>query len=69
MTPGTVKFYYASRGYGFIEPSYGGNDIFVGANALERVGIRNLVEGQKVTFDAKLDRCSGRRVVANIEVG
>jgi CspA family cold shock protein len=67
MYPGTVRFYYECRGYGFIAPSYGGNDIFIHAAALERAGIRKLTEGQKVTFDTKLDHRSGRVTVANIE--
>jgi CspA family cold shock protein len=69
MYPGTVRFYYKSRGYGFIAPSYGGNDIFIHAAALERAGIRKLIEGQKVTFDTRLDHRSGRSVVENICTG
>lgn len=67
MTPGTVKFYNATRGYGFIEPADGSNDVFVHATALERAGITNLVEGQKVTFDTEIDRRSGKTAVANIQ--
>ena len=67
MTPGTVKFYNATRGYGFIEPADGSNDVLVHATALERAGITNLVEGQKVTFDTEIDRRSGKTAVANIQ--
>ncbi len=67
MTQGIVKFYNANRGYGFIQPADGGNDVFVHATALERAGITNLVEGQNVKFDTEVDRRSGKTAVANIE--
>ena len=53
MTPGTVKFYNDQKGFGFIAPDDGGKDVFVHATALERAGMRNLVEGQKVRFDTQ----------------
>jgi cold shock protein len=67
LTSGTVKFYNASRGFGFIQPTDGGNDVFVHATALERAGMTSLVEGQKVTFDTEIDRRSGKTAVANIK--
>ena len=67
MNPGTVKFFNASRGFGFIEPADGGTDVFVHATALERAGITNLVEGQSVTFDTEIDSRSGKTAVANIQ--
>jgi CspA family cold shock protein len=67
MTTGTVKFYNAQRGFGFIQPDDGGNDVFVHATALERAGITNLAEGQKVSFDTEIDRRSGKTAVANIQ--
>jgi cold shock protein len=67
MTSGTVKFYNTQKGYGFIAPDGGGNDVFVHASALERAGIRTLNEGQKVMFDTELDRRSGKTAVANIK--
>ena len=67
MIPGTVKFYNASRGYGFIQPDDGSKDVFVHATALERAGIMSLVEGQKVSFDTEVDSRSGKTAVANIE--
>jgi cold shock protein len=67
MTPGTVKFYNTQKGYGFIAPDGGGNDVFVHASALERAGIRTLNEGEKVQFDTELDRRSGKTAVANIK--
>jgi CspA family cold shock protein len=67
MTTGTVKFYNGQKGFGFIQPDDGGKDVFVHATALERAGIGNLVEGQKVAFDTEMDRRSGKTAVANIK--
>jgi cold shock protein len=66
MPIGTVKFYNAQKGFGFIEPDDGGKDVFVHASALERAGMSSLVEGQKVSFDTEVDRRSGKTAVANI---
>jgi cold shock protein len=64
---GTVKFYNEAKGFGFIAPDSGGNDVFVHATALERAGMRSLVEGQKVSFDTEKDRRTGKIAVANIK--
>lgn len=56
MTTGTVKFYNAQKGFGFIEPDDGSKDVFVHATALEAAGISSLSEGQKVSFDVVTDR-------------
>jgi CspA family cold shock protein len=53
---GTVKFYNATKGFGFITPESGGKDIFVHATALERAGLRTLNEGQRVAFDTESDQ-------------
>ena len=66
MTNGTVKFYNDQKGYGFIAPDDGGNDVFVHATALERAGMSGLSEGQKVTFDTEVDSRSGKTAVASI---
>lgn len=66
MNTGTVKFYNDQKGFGFIQPDAGGKDVFVHATALERAGLRGLVEGQKVEFDTAEDRKSGKVAVANI---
>lgn len=66
MTTGTVKFYNGQKGFGFIQPDNGGKDVFVHATALERAGIRNLVEGQKVSFDVEEDRRSGKVSASNL---
>ena len=67
MTTGTVKFYNDQKGFGFIQPDDGGKDVFVHATALERAGLRGLVEGQKVAFDTAEDRRSGKIAVNNIQ--
>ncbi len=68
MNSGTVKFYNEQRGYGFIQPDEGGNDVFVHATALERAGISSLREGQKVKFDTQVDSRSGKTAVGAIEL-
>ncbi|MEM7778145.1 MAG: cold-shock protein [Pseudomonadota bacterium] len=68
MQDGIVKFYNSGKGYGFIEPVGGGQDVFVHATALERAGLHGLVEGQKVSFDTEVDRRSNKTAVNNIQV-
>jgi CspA family cold shock protein len=53
---GTVKFFNADKGYGFIKPDDGGRDIFVHITAVERAGLRSLNEGQRVTFEIEPDK-------------
>lgn len=67
MTNGTVKFYNAHKGFGFIQPDDGGKDVFVHATALERAGMGTLAEGQKVAFDVQEDRRTGKLAVNNIK--
>ena len=66
MPAGTVKFYNAGKGYGFIQPDDGSTDVFVHVSALERAGMRDLVEGQKVSFDVQADPRSGKSRAVNI---
>jgi len=68
MTKGTVKFYNAQKGFGFIEPEDGSKDVFVHATALERAGIAQLIEGQKVSFDTEQDSRNGKTAVGKIEI-
>ena len=56
MPTGTVKWFNATKGYGFIEPSDGGKDVFVHITAVEKAGMRALVEGQKLTFEVVNER-------------
>src|SRR4051794_1616269 len=67
MITGTVKFYNDQKGFGFIQPDGGSKDVFVHATALERAGMRSLVEGQKVSFDTAQDSRSGKTAVNNIK--
>lgn len=55
MTTGTVKFFNATKGFGFISPEGGGKDVFVHASAVEMAGMRTLAEGQRVSFDIQPD--------------
>ena len=68
MSIGTVKWFNGTKGFGFIQPEDGSKDVFVHATALERAGMRDLYEGQKVTFDTAEDRRSGKVAVNNIEM-
>ena len=67
MAQGTVKFFNADRGYGFIGPDDGGKDAFVHISALERAGITGLAEGQKVTYDLEEGR-DGKTAATNIQI-
>jgi len=62
MVTGTVKFFNASRGYGFITPDDGSKDVFVHISAIERAGWRGLAEGQKLSFQI-LNEERGRKAV------
>lgn len=68
MTSGTVKFFNGQKGFGFIAPADGGNDVFVHISALERSGISTLNEGQKVKFESAKDQRSGKMAVSAIEL-
>ena len=68
MTTGTVKWFNAQKGYGFIAPDNGGGDAFVHISAVERSGIRELREGQKVDYELVADRKSGKMSAENLKV-
>jgi cold shock protein len=65
MATGTVKFFNTTKGFGFIAPETGGKDVFVHISAVERAGLRGLVDGQKVSFDLEKDR-QGRESATNL---
>ncbi|WP_157017005.1 cold-shock protein [Mesorhizobium xinjiangense] len=67
MTIGTVKFFNATKGFGFIEQGEGQADVFVHISAVERAGMRSLVEGQKISFDVVKDDRSGKSAAENIQ--
>ncbi len=68
MTTGIVKFYNASRGFGFIQPEDGSADVFVHATALEAAGIHSLNEGQKVSFEITTDPRKGKTAASNVQL-
>ncbi|MCX7645869.1 MAG: cold-shock protein [Rhodobacteraceae bacterium] len=65
MANGTVKWFNATKGFGFIEPEGGKKDVFVHISAVERAGLRGLNDGQKVTFDVERGR-DGRESATNL---
>lgn len=66
MQTGTVKWFNATKGFGFIQPDNGGADVFVHISAVERAGLRGLADGQKVTFDIVADRRTGKSAADNL---
>jgi CspA family cold shock protein len=67
MINGTVKFFNATKGFGFIQPDDGGKDAFVHVSALERAGISGLAEGQKVSYDLEKGR-DGKTAATNLSL-
>jgi CspA family cold shock protein len=67
MNTGTVKWFNDQKGYGFIQPDDGGKDVFVHVSAVERAGMRGLVEGQKVTYELQTDRRTGKISAGNLQ--
>ena len=68
MTKGTVKWFNGQKGFGFIQPDNGGNDVFVHISAVERAGLTGLGEGQKVSFEAKIDAMRGKTSAENLAI-
>jgi CspA family cold shock protein len=66
MHTGTVKWFNSQKGFGFIQPENGGQDVFVHISAVERAGMQSLNEGQKVTFDIVADRRTGKSAAENL---
>jgi CspA family cold shock protein len=67
MTRGTVKWFNATKGFGFITPDDGGKDAFVHISAVERAGLNGLNEGQKVEYELVADRRSGKASADNLK--
>ena len=67
MTTGTVKWFNAVKGFGFIQPDNGGDDAFVHISAVERAGMREIVEGQKVSYELERDKKSGKMSATNLQ--
>ena len=67
MTQGTVKWFNSQKGFGFIQPDDGGNDVFVHISAVERAGMSSLNEGQKVSFEVIANRKTGKSSAENLK--
>jgi len=68
MHAGIVKWFNAQKGFGFIQPDSGGNDVFVHVSAVERAGLRGLAEGQKISYEIVADSRSGKSSADRLEV-
>ena len=66
MSTGTVKWFNAQKGFGFIQPEDGSKDVFVHISAVERAGMSGLNEGQKVSFEVVADRKTGKSSADNL---
>ncbi len=66
MATGTVKWFNTTKGFGFIQPDQGGTDVFVHISAVQRAGLAQLDEGQKVSYEIVQDRRSGRSSADNL---
>jgi CspA family cold shock protein len=67
MTTGTVKWFNATKGFGFIQPENGGKDVFVHISAVERSDLGSLSDGQRITFELERDRKTGRESAVNLK--
>ncbi|MFZ4607987.1 MAG: cold-shock protein [Caulobacter sp.] len=67
MATGTVKWFNATKGYGFIQPDDGGADVFVHMSAVERAGMRSLNEGQKLSYELERDQRSGKTSAGQLQ--
>lgn len=65
MATGTVKWFNPAKGFGFIQPENGGNDVFVHISAVEKAGMHELVEGQRVTYEEVSER--GKTAAGNLK--
>ncbi|ORE93201.1 cold-shock protein [Acuticoccus sediminis] len=66
MATGSVKWFNSTKGYGFIAPDEGGQDVFVHISAVERAGMRDLAEGQKVSYEIEVDRRRNKSSAVNL---
>jgi CspA family cold shock protein len=66
MSTGTVKWFNSQKGFGFIQPDEGSKDVFVHISAVERAGLGNLNEGQKISYEIVTDRRTGKSSADNL---
>ncbi|MBZ0163366.1 MAG: cold-shock protein [Notoacmeibacter sp.] len=66
MATGTVKWFNATKGFGFIQPDAGGNDVFVHISAVQRAGMDTLSDGQKINYEVVQDKRSGKSSADNL---
>jgi len=69
MATGTVKWFNTQKGFGFIQPDDGSRDVFVHISAVERAGMHDLKEGQKLNFDIVADKRTGKSSAGNLRAG
>ena len=67
MNKGTVKWFNATKGYGFISPENGGGDVFVHISAVEQAGLGSLNEGQTISYDVQVDQQRGKSSAVNLQ--
>ncbi|MGA1803216.1 cold-shock protein [Rhizobium sp. HT1-10] len=67
MATGTVKWFNSTKGFGFIQPDNGDADAFVHISAVERAGMREIVEGQKLSYELERDNKSGKMSAGNLQ--
>ncbi|TCR65686.1 cold-shock protein [Bosea sp. BK604] len=67
MATGTVKWFNSAKGFGFIQPDDGGQDVFVHISAVERAGMRELRDGQKISYEVVPDKRSGKSSAENLK--
>ena len=67
MATGTVKWFNTTKGYGFIQQDSGEPDVFVHISAVERAGMRDLAEGQKLSYELETDKRTGKQSAGNLQ--
>ncbi len=67
MATGTVKWFNPTKGFGFIQPDDGGKDVFVHISAVERAGMHDLTEGQKISYEVVADKRTGKSSAENLK--
>jgi len=68
MATGTVKWFNPTKGFGFIQPEEGGNDVFVHISAVERAGLTTLNDGQRLSYELKMDPRKGKSSAVDLQV-